>query len=130
VAVSLGFASFPVNAERAERAADDGLRWHSRWHSLFYFRSRHIDLCVPSPRRCAVPNQIPVPINDLREVLAVRLAVAPRHLLSILWKPGTAAHDRDKARTELIDFVTQGWEQYNVTRLDRATFDPPTRETL
>jgi hypothetical protein len=45
----------------------------------------------------------------LRTVLAVRLAVAPRHLFRTLAMRSTPDAN-DRARDELVGFVTQGWD--------------------
>jgi hypothetical protein len=61
-------------------------------------------------------NQPPaVPIEDLRHFLKIRLAVAPRYWFERLWRPKGIAFDRDKTRDELVDFITQGWERYEVS---------------
>jgi hypothetical protein len=71
-----------------------------------------------------MPNQVPVPVDDLRLRLRVRLAVAPRHWFRGLWKPHETAMERDKLRDDLVDFITQGWEQHEVVVAERQTFDP------
>jgi hypothetical protein len=69
-----------------------------------------------------MPNHIP--IDDLRLFLRIRLSVVPRHWFRGLWKPHETATERDKLRDDLVDFITQGWEQYEVTAAERQTFDP------
>lgn len=64
-------------------------------------------------------NQPPtIPIDELRHFLKIRLTVAPRHWFERLWRPKGIAPDRDKARDELVAFLTQGWERYAVTVAD------------
>lgn len=71
-----------------------------------------------------MPNHIPIPVDDLRLILRIRLAIAPKHWFRGLWKPNETAIERDKLRDDLVDFITQGWEQYEVTTTERTTFDP------
>jgi hypothetical protein len=49
--------------------------------------------------------------------------VAPRHWFERLWRPKGIALDRDKARDELVDFITQGWERYLISVVDRPERD-------
>ena len=53
-------------------------------------------------------------LSDLRIRLAIRLAVAPRHILKRLWSPQTRPHEGDAARQEVVDFITQGWESLEI----------------
>lgn len=53
-------------------------------------------------------------VEDLRLRLKIRLAVAPRHLLNILWAPKSRPHETDKARDDLVAFVTHGWDSLEI----------------
>lgn len=53
-------------------------------------------------------------VSDLRLGLAIRLAVAPRHLFHSLWQPKQPAHLRDNARKSLVAFITEGWDAMEI----------------
>ncbi len=53
-------------------------------------------------------------VEDLRTHLRVRLAVAPRHLFKRLWEPKSRPHENDRARDELVTFVTHGWDSLEI----------------
>lgn len=69
-------------------------------------------------------------MSDLRVRLAVRLAIAPRHWFQLLWEPKTRPHQRDDMRTELVAFITEGWDSLDIeatpTRDGAAHSVPPT----
>lgn len=53
-------------------------------------------------------------VEDLRVRLAVRMAVAPRHLFKLLSEPKARPHERDQARAELVAFITHGWDSMEI----------------
>lgn len=56
-------------------------------------------------------------LADLRTMLAVRLAVAPRRLFNVLWTPKSRPHERDASRNELVEFITHGWDSMEIDAL-------------
>ncbi|MBC2652053.1 hypothetical protein [Novosphingobium aerophilum] len=67
---------------------------------------------------------------DLRLRLALRLAVAPKHLFRLLWEPKVRPHERDATREALVAFITEGWDSLDIeavpTRDGVAHSIPPT----
>lgn len=62
--------------------------------------------------------------------LGIRLTVAPRHLFRALWSPSGPALQREAARRELIDFITEGWDSLDIeattTHVETGHSVPPT----
>ena len=61
-------------------------------------------------------------LADLRMQLAIRLAVAPRHLFKTLWTPKARPHERDEARRLLVAHITHGWDSLDI---DAVGPEPP-----
>ncbi len=53
-------------------------------------------------------------LADLRMQLAVKLAVAPRHVFKTLWSPQSRPGDTDSARQQLVDHMTEGWDSLEI----------------
>ena len=77
-----------------------------------------------------MPKKVPIAVDDLRLFLKVRLAVVPRQWFNGLWKPGTPALERDKTRDDLVGFITEGWDGYEITTVETSVFEPSSRERL
>jgi hypothetical protein len=77
-----------------------------------------------------VDKETPISIDDLRVFLSVRLAVAPRRWFHSLWKPNTPATDRDDARRDLVNFITEGWERFEIKTVEKSVFGPAKGDRL
>ncbi len=59
----------------------------------------------------------PATIAELRMLVTIKLSVAPRHLLSALAKPKSPAFMRDKARDDLVEFITRDLARWHFVRV-------------
>ena len=62
-----------------------------------------------------MPDQ-PVPFDDVRMFLAIKLTIAPKGLIRALAMPSTPALERDKARDDLVEFLTRDMTRWSFTR--------------
>lgn len=58
----------------------------------------------------------PTTIAELRLLIAIKLAVAPRHWFTSLAKPKSPAHERDKVREKLVEFMTCDIDKWSFSR--------------
>ena len=61
--------------------------------------------------------ETPTTIAELRMLVAIKLAVAPRHMLAALAKPNAPAFVRDKARDDLVEFITRDLARWHFVRV-------------
>lgn len=69
-----------------------------------------------SLRPCAHENmwRTKLSAEDLRLRIMIKLTVAPRHLFRSLWAPQTPALQRDAARRDLVELITEGWDTLEI----------------
>lgn len=87
----------------------------ARWHSqtpIPRARNRLAESDRPSPKENMTRTKLRA--ADLRLRLALRLAVAPRHLFRLLWEPNARPHERDATREALVAFITEGWDSLDI----------------
>ncbi len=61
--------------------------------------------------------EAPATIAELRMLVAVKLAVAPRQLFVTLAKPKRTPTEADKAREELVEFITRDLARWHFVRV-------------
>lgn len=62
----------------------------------------------------------PVPFDDVRMFLAIKLTIAPKGLIRALAKPSTPALEREKARADLVEFMTRDMTRWTFLRPPNA----------
>lgn len=73
-------------------------------------------------RTCGRMIESPATLAELRMLVAVKLAVAPRRLFVTLAKPKATPDECDRARQELVEFVTRDLARWQFIRVvDEAT---------
>lgn len=61
--------------------------------------------------------EAPATLAELRMLVAVKLAVAPRHLFATLAKPKRTPTEADKARDDLVEFITRDLARWQFMRV-------------
>lgn len=99
--------------------------------------TRLIETELPAPETQLAPlfpirshgrmtNRTPVSIADLRLDLLIRLTVVKTFWFKALWSP--SAGGKDKIREDLVQHLTKGWDDYEITRPEvnmRPPWDKP-----
>lgn len=78
--------------------------------------------CMPASPIPAQPDltEAPATIDDVRLLIAIKLAVAPQHILTALAKPSTPAAMRDRARDELVAHLTKDMALWRFVKVVRT----------
>lgn len=71
-------------------------------------------------------NRTRISIEDIRLDLRIRLVTVKTYWFKNLWSP--SAGGKDALRRELVEHLTQGWDEYEITRPEvnmRPPWDNP-----
>ena len=58
----------------------------------------------------------PIPFEDVRMFLAIKIGIAPKGLIRALAKPSTPALEREKATDDLVEFMTRDMKRWSFAR--------------